>query len=194
MFAYCSNSPVNLYDNSGTAPQAIEDKMVHDMVLANICGANGNLSCINTCIYYNGTDFWGGWGFCDLYNTITGEVWELKKNSSSRSCRTSAALAQLTKYVSGRLKHNKSLPLCLPYITTISSGHFSFEANGYIYTVNYWSESNGILRYDYTKRKTDTRKAVEAFVAVAALTALVVVAPYTAPAAGGAGLAVVCMI
>ena len=188
MFAYCNNNPVNYADESGCVPQAVTDKLVHDMVLAHICAKQPNLSWFNTCIYYNGENFWGGWGFCDLYNSQTGEVWELKKYSNSYSCRTSTALGQLARYTNGRLKSNKNLKLHMPYTTTINSGSFSFTHNGYIYNVSYWSEGNGILRYRYDRHKTDERKTAEAVVTALAFVALVAVAPYVAPAYGGAGL------
>ena len=186
MFAYCLNNPAFYADESGDIPQAVTDKIVHDMVLAHICANQANLSWTGTCIYYNGEDFWGGWGFCDLYNTQTGEVWELKKNSGSYSCRTSTALGQLTKYTNGRLKDNKKLKLHMPYKTTINSGSFSFTQNGYIYDVSYWSEGNGILRYTYDRRKTEERKTAEAVVTILAIATLVIVAPYAVPAYGGA--------
>ncbi len=185
MFVYCLNNPTFYVDEAGYIPQAVTDKIIHDMVLAYISANQANLSWTGTCIYYNGEDFRGGWGFCDLYNTQTGEVWELKKDSSSYSCTTSAALAQLARYTSGRLKNNKKLELHMPYKTTINSGGFSFTQNGYIYDVTYWSEGNGILRYRYDRRKTEERKILEAVVTVAALAALVIVAPYGVPAYGG---------
>ena len=52
--------------------------------------------------------------------------------------------------------------------------------NGYNYSIDYWNEGGGILRYSYVKEKTDARKTAEAVVAVVALTAAVV---YCVPAA-----------
>ena len=190
MFAYCGNNPVVYSDESGNIPQAVTDKLVHDRVLASICANQASLSWTGTCIYYNGENFWGGWGFCDLYNTQTGEVWELKKDSNSYSCKTSTALSQLARYTRGRLKDNKKLKLHMPYKTTINSGGFSFTKNGYIYDVSYWSEGNGILRYKYTCRKTEARKTAEAVATAAALVALMIVAPYAAPVYSGAGLSI----
>ena len=181
MFAYCNNNPVNFYDEAGYAPEAVKDKIVHDMVLAYICSTNENLSWTDTCIYYNKSNFWGGWGFCDLYNKKTGEVWELKKVSNSYSCKTSTALAQLNGYINGRLKNNLKLKLCMPNKTQINPGSFSFEYLGYDYRVNYYSEGNGILRYSYTKTKTEARKAAEAVVAVAALATIIYLCPAAAP-------------
>lgn len=44
-------------------------------------------------IIEGGKDRSGKWGYCDLYNSKTGEVWELKKNSTSPSCTTANASA-----------------------------------------------------------------------------------------------------
>lgn len=167
MFAYCNNNPVNYSDSSGNLPQAVEDAIVHSKVLKEISYQNGNLRNTKTCIYYNGIDFTGGWGFCDLYNSETGEVWELKKDSTSWSCTTTAAKAQLKGYVQGRLKHFPDLELFEPYCTQIAGGTCSFTMNGYIYSAQYWSEGNGILRYSYTKNKTENRKNAEAIVTAA---------------------------
>ena len=132
MFAYCNNNPLAYVDESGDLPQAVTDKLVHDAVLAMIVFQQPNLSMTQTCIYYNGENIWGGFGYCDLFNTVTGEVWELKKDSQSRSCKTSSALAQLTRYTTGKLKHYPNLQLRLPDKTQISGGSFSFTAAGYI--------------------------------------------------------------
>ena len=79
MFAYCNNNPAACVDGDGDIPQAVTDKLVHDAVLAMIAFEQPNLSMTQTCIYYNGENIWGGFGYCDLFNTVTGEVWELKK-------------------------------------------------------------------------------------------------------------------
>ena len=169
MFAYCNNAPVSFKDNTGTIPQAVEDAMVHNRVLKHICAQNSALRRWKTCIYYNGTDFKGGWGFCDLYNADTGEVWELKKQSDSPSCTTPAARAQLDRYLSGKLKNSPDKKLYKPYCTIIEGGHFSFTKDGYVYDVTYWNEGEGILRYKYDKSKTEGRKVAEAFATILAV-------------------------
>ena len=167
MFAYCNNNPVNYYDNTGYLLQAVRDKSVHDMVLSIICGRNSELRMYETCVYYNGEDWSGGFGFCDLYNIRTGEVWELKKNSNSYSCSTAAAQMQLSKYLSGKLKHHNELELTLPYETTISEGTFDFTDGYYYYHVSYWYEGFGILRYSYTYTNTEKGLALECAYSVA---------------------------
>ena len=181
MLVYCYNNPLAFADDGGDIPQAVTDKLVHDMVLAVIVFENPDLSMVDTCVYYNGVNIWGGYGFCDLFNTVTGEVWELKKDSQSRSCRTSNALAQLTKYTTGKLKHYPNLSLKLPTVTQIDGGQFSFTFAEYKFDVTYWSENNGILRYSYNRTATDLRKTVEAVVCAAAVVALIPVA-FTTPA------------
>lgn len=187
MFTYCNNSPIAYTDAGGNLPQAVTDKFVHNTVLSRIVLEQKELRMTDTCIYYNRKNFLGGFGYCDLYNSVTGEVWELKKDSQSKSCRTSSALAQLKRYTTGRLKHNLELPLELPLEfpskTQITGGSFSFQAAGYVYDVIYWSENNGILRYRYDRTETGLRKTVEAIATVAAF-AVMYVAPYTIPGVG----------
>ena len=178
MFAYCNNNPVSYYDSNGNMPQAVEDKIVHDKVLKEICRQDSDLRMRKTCIYYNKKDYTRGWGFCDLFNISTGEVWELKKVSDTYSCTTAAATAQLHRYVSGRLKHYPSLELFTPYKTHIAGGTTTFSMNGYIYNVDYYNEGNGILRYSYTKEETEGRKTAEALATVAIATAVIA---YCAP-------------
>ena len=192
MFAYCLNNPAFYVDVSGYVPQAVIDGIVHDKVLAHICLWQPYLSYKETCIYYNGENAANGYGFCDLYNTQTGEVWELKKNSNSKSCRTPAALAQLEAYTKGRLKHKMDLNLCMPYMTTIYPGSFIFVHDGYLYAVAYWSEGNGILRYEYDRYKIDEEKFAELLIPTLIVTVVVVVAaPYLVAGCGGTGAAAV---
>lgn len=183
VFSYCDNNATNSYDEDGCAPQAAIDGMVHDRVLEDICNDTRykDLCCHGTCIYYNQKNYWGGWGFCDLYNASTGEVWELKKDSNSRSCKTAKAQKQLEKYLSGRLKAYPNLVLKLP-TSTIYKKSFSFTGflDGYVYNVEYWSEGNGILRYSYTREKTELRQKSESIVKhVASLIVGVVIAGLT---------------
>ena len=181
MWVYCNNCPLAHTDESGELPQAVTDKLVHDAVLAVIVFKNPNLSMTDTCVYYNGENIWGGYGFCDLFNTVTGEVWELKKDSWSRSCRTSNALAQLARYTTGKLKYYPKLPLKFPEETQIDDGHFSFTFAGYEYDVSYWSENNGILRYSYNRNATNLRKAIEVVTWLAVGSAFIPVA-FASPA------------
>ena len=172
MFAYCENNPVIYADYSGKSmgkpdiPQygLFTDGYVHRKVLQYICGKeaySGSLQYQNTCIYYNGVDRSDGWGFCDLINIDTGEIWELKKDSTSWSCTTEQAQLQLSKYLSGRLRRDPLLELKKPYVTQIAPTvqKFTFINGVFKYNVKYWDEGGGILRYSYTREMTDGAKA-----------------------------------
>ena len=169
MFAYCGNDPINYFDSSGCIPQAVKDRVIHDKVLEYICNQDStkSLQYTETCIYLNGIDWRGGWGFCDLYNSVTGEVWELKKDSNSWRCSTVFANLQLGKYVNGVLKHNPELDLCRPYTTIISDGKFLIPTVFYEYEVSYKNEGNGILKYSYTKTPTEELLAIKAAIGAA---------------------------
>ena len=152
MFAYCLNNPVNGVDPTGN----LTKRQIHDEVLVRICfWSGGELKMYNTTIYYNGIDHKGKWGFCDLYNPNTGEVWELKRFSRAASCSKAAAGVQLSRYVGGRLKENTEIPLTEGH-TTIYPGfftHYDPSAN-LTYYVWYWDGGGGILFYDYITTKT----------------------------------------
>ena len=150
MFAYCNSNPVNSSDPTGRSP--ILDGYIHREVLKEICNKNGQLSYTQTCVRYRdaNNEYTGKWGFCDLYNKITGEVWELKKKSNSRSCQTENALKQLDNYVKGTLLWNPALELKKPNVTEIPSSMFTVKDRHVTYNVTYWDEGNGILRYSYT--------------------------------------------
>ena len=176
MFAYCNNNPVCCFDPTG----CLTDSQIHNSVLASIIlnyMASGYyfLSMVDTMIYYNGENLLNGWGFCDLYDTYTGEVWELKKASASYTCTTRYAKKQLGKYVNGRLASNPDLEL-------VRGGDLVFEPHTYTisdsngtYTITYWQECEGILRYSYTfqKGKRDDSQAIQN----ARLACIVIAAP-----------------
>jgi len=146
MFAYCGNNPVNRRDASGLAWELTTDALIHNAVLDHLCKEYPELSWKKTYIKHKNSL---KRGFCDLFNTDTGEVWELKKDSDSRSCLTKNATTQLEGYLSGYLGHYPSLTLKKPYCTTINRGKFLHKLGDKTYEVEYWDEGNGILRYKY---------------------------------------------
>ena len=182
MYAYCQNCPDNYLDEDGNLLQAARDRVVHDLVLNRIAKSDPDLSATKTCVYYNGKDWTDGIGFCDLYNTCTGEVWELKKNSKSRSCLTVNAQKQLGRYLKGRLKSNLELPLVRPSQTEIKGAAFNFAMGGDVYQVKYWNEGQGILRYDYNK--IDYKEKITGLEAVVAATLIVILGYVTAQTSG----------
>ena len=160
MYAYCLNNPISFVDSLGAVPEAVTAGRIHNAVLKEICDKNPNLRRDKTYTFYNGYDRTDGYGFCDLYNLKTGEVWELKKESLSRSCLTEMALEQLTRYINGSIKGmpdnvHPSFPK-----TRIPGGRFQYPKTNPIYEVEYWDEGNGILRYRYTEI-TDQNKQTD---------------------------------
>ena len=161
MFAYCNNNPVNFDDPTGNLTRG----QIHNLVLDQIIEekrqeGRSTLRRRKTCIYYNCVDAWGGWGFCDLYDTDTGEVWELKRST----CDKADAQIQLGKYVNGALKHNKALPLQTGgrLIPAGIKRSFTYTDKSGTYDITYWDDGDGILWYDYVYRPSDRQKQINA--------------------------------
>ena len=184
------NNPVNCSDPTGE----LTDGQIHDSVLARIIldymlGGYYFLSMFDTMIYYNGKDIWNGFGFCDLYDSQTGEVWELKKSSSSYSCTTKQAKKQLGKYVNGRLASNADLVLSRGGDLVLGENTYTISDSNGTYTVTYWQECQGILRYSYTFQKdysNNNQAEQEARLACIAIAAPIVIALFCV-ASGGTG-------
>ena len=128
-----------------------------------------------TTIYYNKCNFLGGWGFCDLYDTDSGEVWELKRVTVSFE----KAKDQLKKYTNGRLKRNLDLPLKTGGFLFEGKREFSVSDDDGTYKITYWQGEDGILWYDYVYEKEDSKKktsdaAVAVTIASSCAVALVV--------------------
>lgn len=149
MFTYCGNNPVMGYDPTGEYTR----RQIHDMVLSEIIiymqsHGRTDLHMEHTTIYYNKNNFRNGWGFCDLYSGSTGEVWELKRVT----CSQERAENQLKKYVNGRLKYAKELPLIIGGNLFVGKHEFSVTDSYGTYYITYWQGENGILWYDYQYR------------------------------------------
>ena len=164
LFAYCLNAPIASSDPDGTLTRG----QIHNYVVGKFVSQRENLMSSKTMIYYNKKDARGGIGFCDIYDSKTGEVWEVKRDSNSRSCRTKYAKAQLDRYVHGRLKENLGLELKVGY-TEFESGSFTITDWTGRYDITYWDEGDGILRYDYVYTKSKEFEYAEAALTVAAI-------------------------
>lgn len=164
MFVYCNNNPICCLDTTGdlTAGQ-IHDKVLEKIILDYEQGGYFFLSMSDTMIYYNGENIWNGWGFCDLYDKQTGEVWELKKDSKSYSCTTKYAKKQLGKYVNGRLASDRDLLLTRGGDLLFEKQMFTIACDHGTYDVEYWQECQGILRYSYkfNQKKNSNTQAVQ---------------------------------
>ena len=154
MFAYCNNNPVNNADPSGY----YTDGQIHDFVIEDIVnkaqqsGRELKYKRWDTWIIYD--HLWRGktYGFCDLYDFNTGEVWEVKKSSFSYTCTTAYATDQLSNYVhNGFLVRKASLKRKVPS-SMLFHGNQNFTRTdllGNQYRISYWYEGCGIIRYSY---------------------------------------------
>ena len=194
MFAYCLNNPVSFSDPTGALTRGqIHNKVLDQIIADKRQEGRSTLSRRKTCIYYNCVDARGKWGFCDLYDSDTGEVWELKRNT----CNEDAAKEQLKGYVNGRLRHKKDLPLSVGG-RLIPDGvvrSFTYSDKSGTYDITYWDGGNGILWYDYVYTPSDRQKQVNAAMMVGT-TALVctvvgVLMVYTGGSAAAGGAVVI---
>ena len=154
MFAYCGNNPVFRRDDSGTyyTPGQIHDFVVHD-----ICKNNPNKTGDDTYISYYSPILkgkkWYTYGFCDIYDTETHEVWEVKRLGGGSTCSPAAAGIQLANYVlRGFLKHHDSWLLKQggtdTYIEPNMFTKTDSDGQG-MYVIGYFDAGNGLVFYDY---------------------------------------------
>ena len=159
MFAYCLNNPINHIDPHGD----YTDGQIHDLVIEEIVkrqaqkGRILKYKRVDTLIIYDRVWRNKWFGFCDIYDPNTGEVWEVKKQSNSYTCSTKYALDQLDNYINnGYLVSDPELGRRLP-ISSVGSGLFSkTDTWGNVYSIHYWEEGNGIIRYEYVVRPSQT--------------------------------------
>ena len=172
MFAYCGNNPIVRTDDSG---QAYTPGQIHDFVIDDICKNDPNKegSREENKVIYPKPILFSTYGYCDLYDNITGEVWELKRFSGAASCQFVYAYAQLSNYVSGKLAKKPHIPLKFGGDKTIiSSNVFTKPDNDGegIYVIGYWDTGVGVLFYDYRYIPSGDEAARSiAIVAIAAL-------------------------
>lgn len=154
MFAYCGNNPVFRRDDTGTYYFSGE---IHNFVVDDICKNNTNKTGDDTYISYYKPILkgrkWYTYGFCDVYDTVTHEVWEVKRLGGGPTCTPAAAGEQLANYVlRGVLKHHDSWKLKLGGTET------SIEPNVFtkmdrdekgMYVIGYFDAGNGLVFYDY---------------------------------------------
>lgn len=137
-FAYCENDPANWVDFTGyiALPGTI-----HKQVVLDIKRRFSNLEISKVKINYAN----GRYGYCDVINPKTGEIWEVKRQTVSMN----KAMKQLNNYVNGTYYHNPKLKLKIGGYMKGST--FTYQNMATIYYVSYWYAGNGIIYYDYDK-------------------------------------------
>ena len=154
MFAYCGNNPVYRSDDTGTF---YTSGQIHDFVVKDICKNNPNKTGDDTYISYYEPVFrgrkWYTYGFCDVYDIKTHEVWEVKRLGGGSTCSPTAAAIQLGNYVMhGFLKHHNNWQLKFGGTeTSIEPNVFTkMDSDGRgTYVIGYFDAGNGLVFYDY---------------------------------------------
>ena len=154
MFAYCGNNPVCRRDDTGTY---YTPGQIHNFVVDDICDNNPNKTGDGSYISYYEPIFkgrkWYTYGFCDVYDTETHEVWEVKRLGGGPTCSPAAAGAQLANYVvRGFIKHHDDWKLKFGGTeTSIEPNVFTkVDSDGKgIYVIGYFDAGNGLVFYDY---------------------------------------------
>ena len=154
MFAYCGNNPVCRNDDTGTYYTSAQ---IHNFVVDDICENNPHKAGKETYIkYYEKVKRgkkWYTFGYCDVYDTVTHEVWEVKRLSGGSTCSPAAAGVQLANYVlRGYLKHHEDFDLKFGGAeTTIQPNIFTKRDNDGrgMSVVGYFDAGNGLVYYDY---------------------------------------------
>ena len=138
-FTYCFNSPIIFSDSKGNLGWPGE---IHKQVLLHIKNRYRFLEVSKVKIKYNSKSY----GYCDIINPITGEIWELKRNTISLQ----KAKKQLAKYVGGVYIHKPELKLRIGG-SLITYASFEYSNLATTYYIAYWNTGQGIIYYDYAK-------------------------------------------
>ena len=189
MFAYCGNNPVIRSDETGTY---YTPGQIHDFVVNKICDGDSNKESDNTYVKYKEPIKRYGhtctYGFCDIYDTYTHEMWEVKRASLS----ISNAIDQLINYVINSEFVNRS-----DRAYYVGGTYSSIEPNYFTkrdsdgsgtYHIVYWDAGQGIVYYDYVYIPSAEECATSALIGVVAL-GLVFWGGFPAGAVGGLVLA-----
>ena len=185
LYVYCINNPIVLCDSLG---KFATRGQIHNWVVRDIqlkyewAGMQRDLMI----------DYPIGWGFADLINISTGEVWEVKRKTVSEK----AALRQLNRYVRNSIHKDslKNLPLHIggSQGTVIQPGNIDRIAGGTVYHISYWSAGNGIIWYDYTKEDNRVEIRIDEIALVLiAIAGVAGIAALSGGVASGAGAAAV---
>ena len=154
MFAYCGNNPISFIDKTGTY---YTPGQIHNFVVKDICDNNENKTGDRTYMTYRepvkkGKKF-SYFGYCDIYDVVTHEIWEVKRINSGPSCTLEAAITQLSNYVmNGILQAHTDWDFKTGgTVTKIPANCFTVPDNdgGGVYVIGYWDAGAGIVFYDY---------------------------------------------
>ena len=171
MFAYCGNNPISYVDETG---EYYTSGQIHDFVVEDICKNNPNKCGKNTYMRYKEPYLKGNkyhyYGYCDIFDIETHEIWEVKRFGGGSSCSPAAAMRQLQNYVANGVL-NYFAP-CEQYtggtFSEIPMNEFFKRDNDGkgTYVIGYWDTGMGVIYYDYyyIPDPKETEMLVNAFV------------------------------
>ena len=151
LFTYCSNNPLSYVDESG---QYYTPGQIHNLVAAKICSHHPTIVWKQTYMRYGRLYRNHSYGFCDLYDTETHEIWEIKKCSGSYTCSNTYASRQLDNYINnGYFVYQEQKGGYIKGGTKTKIEQYTFIERDYIsggyYHISYWDAGDGIINYDY---------------------------------------------
>ena len=197
LYVYCINNPIVLCDSLG---EAATSGQIHNWVVRDIWIRYMPVGMLrDVTIDYPS----GGYGFADLVNVITREVWEVKRVTVSES----TAVKQLDKYIAGSIRRENGTGKKLEKggtITTIPKADIIRIYGDTIYRISYWTVLNeesgevaavkghsdvGIVWYDYTTEKFNTEEVTLLLMTLAGIAGIAGITMLSGGLASGAGAA-----
>lgn len=137
-YNYAHSNPVMFVDPSG---HLVFPAHIHNAVVNHIWARYQPAMLRNKRVNYT-----IGFGFIDLVNSLTGEIWEVKR----RTVSVGSAYSQIHKYITGRLADPRYASLSLRAGGfRITSGSLIFKSSLTTYYVSYWNQGGGLIQYDY---------------------------------------------
>ena len=168
MFAYCGNNPIMYRDPEGERYTSGE---IHNFVVKEICNNDPNKEKDNTYVKYKKPIQRYGrtctYGFCDVYDVVTHEMWEVKRASLDFE----RAVKQLSNYVnnSAFVYRDDQEYYVGGTFSTIDANFFTkIDKDGEgTYCIAYWDAGNGIVYYDYVYIPSLAEAATSAAIGIA---------------------------
>ena len=194
LYVYCINNPIALCDLLG---EAATRGQIHNWVVYDIAFKYKAIGMrCNMLIDYPS----GGYGFADLINIVTREVWEVKRVT----LKEPPAVKQLDRYIAGSIRRENGTGRKLEKggtITTIPKADIIRIHGDTIYHISYWTVLNeksgevaavkghsdiGIVWYDYTTKKINTEEVTLLLMTLAGIAGITMLSGGLASGVGAA--------
>ena len=160
LYVYAAGNPITFVDQTGKWFGLVHNWVVDDIYKNYYTTGMRKNKMI---------DYESGFGFADLVNVNTAEVWEVKRYTVPMS----KAVKQLEKYTLNHLHQKEYAHLDLitggtAGTTIIQKAKLIKNSGLYTYYIDYWDYGNGIIQYDYD-RNLNEGKAIQAVTGIVIL-------------------------